>query len=194
VILGASLRGTNLHCVDSQNIEGARKALQHLRDLGHERIAIVNGPIAAPNCQDRHDGYVAKLREEGLPVRSEYILVADTAMGLGKTMQDLAALVSRPNGPTAVLACGYYIALDVIRTVKELGKRIPQDVSLISFDDTKSAAMLNPPLTVVRQPLEEMGSLAYERIVQLAAGGSCLPRIDRLSMSLICRESTAPPP
>ena len=109
-------------------------------------------------------------------------------------MDRLAMIIPEGGGPTAVLACGYYLALDTMKVLRRLNKRIPDDVSLVSFDDSKSAGLLDPPLTVVKQPLEDMGALAYDRVVQLARGENALPQISRLPTSLIRRESAGPPP
>jgi LacI family transcriptional regulator len=94
--------------------------------------------------------------------------------------------------PTAVIACGYYLALEVMTLLQQMDLCIPKDVSLVGFDDPKSASLLNPPLTTVRQPLEEMGARAYQHVIRLVDGQEPTPRIALLPTTLIVRESTGP--
>ncbi len=192
VVLGGSLLGTRLNCVDSQNFEGMRNAVRHLIERGHVRIAIVNGPLAAPNCLHRFQGYVAELQAHNIPLRDEYIFNADVAKSAGAVLRRLADVLRQPQRPTAVVSCGYYLALDVMALVRELNLSIPGDVSLIAFDDPKSSSLLDPPLTTVRQPLKEMGKLAYERVVQLVRGEKPTRLVELLPTTLIVRQSTAP--
>ncbi len=196
VVIGASRAQTSLDCVDSQNLEGARAAMRHLVGLGHRRIAIVNGPLSAANAYDRYQGYLAELAAAGLPERPEFVFNAKEARTAGSVMGRLVEVMRQPlaDRPTAVLACGYYLALDVMSAMRELGIHIPRDLSLIGFDDTRSAALLHPPLSTVRQPLEEMGRRAYTRLMDLLAGRRPLPRIDMVPTSLVLRESAGPAP
>jgi len=192
VVLGASLRDTPIDCVDSENETGAREAVRHLVSLGHERIALLNGPLSATNYRDRLRGYEAELADAGTRLNDEYTLVAETGQHIGATVHRLTELMQNGRRPTAIIACGYYLALDVIELAKQIGLRIPDDLSLIGFDDPRSAALIDPPLTTVRQPLEQMGMRAYERIVQLVQGEESSPCMNVLPTSLLIRESTGP--
>jgi len=196
VVIGASRGQTSLDCVDSQNLEGARAAVRHLVRLGHRRIAIVNGPLSAANAYDRYQGYLEELAAAGIPEKPEFVFNAEEARTAGSVMGRLVEVMRQPAAvrPTAVLACGYYLALDVMSAMREVGVQIPRDLSLIGFDDTKSAALLHPPLSTVRQPLEEMGRRALIRLADLLAGRRPLPRIDMVPTSLVLRESAGPAP
>jgi DNA-binding LacI/PurR family transcriptional regulator/DNA-binding transcriptional regulator YhcF (GntR family) len=192
VVLGGSTRDTHLYCVDAQNYEGARRAVRHLIESGHRRIAIVNGPLTATNCLDRYAGYKAELAAHGIQPREDYHFTASAARSAGTALAQLGRVLRSAERPTAILACGYYLALDVMMLLRRMWLRIPDDVSLVGFDDPKSACLLNPALTTVAQPLEDMGALAYERIVQLIKGKRWEPRVELLPTSLIIRDSTGP--
>ena len=191
VVLGGSLSNSHLVCIDSQNYEGMRHAVQHLIDLGHRRIAIVNGPLAAPNCLHRFEGYLAALQANGLTVHPEYVFNADAARSAGAVLQQLREVLKDHRRPTAVVACGFYLALDVMALVREMGLGIPADVSLVGFDDPRSASLLDPPLTTVRQPLKEMGRRAYERIARIVSGERTNRLVEMLPTELVVRQSTA---
>ncbi|MBI4579723.1 MAG: GntR family transcriptional regulator [Planctomycetes bacterium] len=191
VVLGGSMNNTRLFCVDSQNFEGMREAVQHLIALGHRRIAIVNGPLAATNCLHRFEGYMAAMQANGMSVRPEYVFNADAARSAGAVLQRLRQILKEPNRPTAVVACGFYLALDVMALLREMGLGIPSDVSLVGFDDPKSASLLDPPLTTVRQPLKEMGKRAYTCTTRLINGEKMSRLVEMLPTELIVRQSTA---
>lgn len=192
VIVGGSLDGTPLHCVDSENYNGTRAAVRHLVDMGHERIAIVNGPLNSPNCMHRFQGYVAEMEARGLAVQTELVFNAEMAATVGPVLDRLSTAMRGRRRPTAVIACGYYLALEVMTLLQQMDLRIPRDVSLVGFDDPKSASLLHPPLTTVRQPLEEMGARAYRHIVALLAGELVSPRVDLLPTTLTVRGSSGP--
>lgn len=192
VVLGGSASNTRLVCVDSQNFEGARQAVKHLVSLGHHRIAIINGPLASTNCLHRFEGYMAAMQASGITVRPEHVFNADMARTAGAVIERLRKVMKDDDRPTAILACGFYLALDVMALVREMGFSIPADISLIGFDDPRSAGLLDPPLTTVRQPLKEMGRKAYECITQLVAGDRLARQVEMLPTELMIRESTAP--
>jgi len=191
VVLGGSSRDTSLHCVDSENEGGAREAVRHLAQLGHRDIAIINGRLAATNALHRFNGYLAEMRERELPIRDEYVLNSERAEMTAGARSQLAALLRGPLRPTAVFAAGYMLALEVLEIAREIGLRIPHDLSLVAFDDPRSASLLNPPLTTVRQPLEQMARLAVERLTALMNRTEPSPRVQMLPTKLIVRESTA---
>lgn len=192
VVVGGSLDNTPLHCVDSENYLGARAAVRHLVGMGHERIAIVNGPLNSPNCMHRFQGYVAEMEASGLKVREEYVFNAEMALTVGPVLDRLSLAIRGRIRPTAVMACGYYLALEVMTLLQQMDLRIPRDISLVGFDDPKSANLLNPPLTTVAQPLEEMGKAAYDRIARLVQGETVQPRVMLLPTRLVVRDSTGP--
>lgn len=193
VVLGGSTRGTKLHCVDSANERGAREAVAHLVEIGHRDIAVVNGRLTAPNSVHRFRGFVAEMRDRGQTVREDWVINSPTAEMSEPIKSKLRSLLQRRDRPTAILAAGYYFALEVLEVADTLGIRIPHDLSLVGFDDPKSASLLNPALSTVRQPLEQMGRVAMERMFELIAGAPTGSPIQILPTELIVRASTAPP-
>lgn len=192
VVLGGSMSNTRLICIDSQNFEGAREAVQHLVKLGHRRIAIINGPLASTNCLHRFEGYMAGMQANGIPVCPEHVFNADVARTAGAVLDRLHQVMKHGDRPTAILVCGFYLALDVMALVREMGLSIPSDISLIGFDDPRSASLLDPPMTTVQQPLKEMGRRAYQCVTQLVNGERLNRSVELLPTKLIVRQSTAP--
>ncbi len=194
VVLGGSLPTTAVQCVDSANRAGAQEAVSHLATLHHRRIAVVNGHLSSTNSADRFAGYQDAMKQHGLAIPRAYVLNAGDAQMPDAIRKRLAALLRSADRPSAVLAAGYTLALQVMEVAAEVGLRIPRDLSLVGFDDPRSAALLDPPLTTVRQPLDEMARLAVARLQLLLKGKPAQPPAQILPTRLIVRGSTAPPP
>jgi LacI family transcriptional regulator len=178
--------------VGSTNFTGGLVATQHLLGLGHRRIAYVGGPLSAACNQARLHGYRAAMEAEGIPVREEYVrnrgFQYDKGVELGSVLLDL------PERPTAVFAGCDEIAAGVIEAGRVRGLRVPEDLSLVGFDDTQVARIASPPLTTVRQPLRVMGGVALRAALRLAAGEKLESHHVELATELVVRNSTAPPP
>ncbi|MET9611428.1 LacI family DNA-binding transcriptional regulator [Kitasatospora indigofera] len=151
--------------VDSDNRGGARLAVQHLRSLGRTRIATITGPLDQTSSIDRLDGY-RDLLPDGDP---ELIAEGDfTADGGGRAM---ARLLARRPTLDAVFAASDAMASGALRVLREHGRRVPEDVAMVGFDDVESiAAWTDPPLTTVRQDIEEMGRLMARLLLRRLAG------------------------
>lgn len=168
VVLGASWQGAPFACVDSDNLAGARMAVSYLFRLRHWRIAYVNGKDSATNCRDRLQGYLQTMSEHGVPVESDWIVRARSNWQMDEgARQHLTSLLLRREPVTAIFRAGYYLTLDTLSLIRTLRLRVPEDASVVSFDDPPSAGHLQPPLTVVRQPLYRMGERAVERLLSL---------------------------
>lgn len=194
VVLGASWHGAPFACVDSDNVGGARQAMMYLFRLGHRRIAYVNGKESATNCRDRLQGYLQAMAERGIQTADEWVVRPDSNWRLDEaSRQHLTALLLGHEGVTAVLCAGYYLMLEVLSLIRTLRLHIPEDVSIISFDDPPSAAHLQPPLTVVRQPLYAMGVRAVERLRPIQSDE---PQrgVEYLPVELVIRGSCDRPP
>ncbi len=177
--------------VGATNWGGGRAATRHLIDLGHRRIAMIGGPERVLCCQARLDGYRSALETAGLPVRADHILRCDL------TREDAFAaalsLLDRPERPTAIFASNDLQALGVYQAARALGLRIPMELSVVGFDDLPIAALVDPPLTTVHQPLTEM-AVAATRMALALGNGEPTPQIGlELATTLTIRESTAPP-
>ena len=179
----------SLCSVSVDNALGCRLATEHLLALGHRRIGFISGAIATVSRVRRLAGYREALKAAG--VRASDELVWANPRGYGDTdsadlgRQGMAALLRLPNLPTAVVAINDMYVIGACAAVREAGLRVPDDVSVVGFDDIALAKLFNPPLTTVHQPLVEMARLAVD-----AAGGeerSWSPMTPRL----VVRASTA---
>ncbi len=181
----------SLHSVDMDNIEGAQKAVCHLAALGHQRIAFINGAINSKYSIDRLKGYRKGLEKSDLPFRGNLVFGSDfTQEGAYRVMKKI---LLQPKIPTAVLLINDHSALGVLKAVKESTLRVPEDISIIGFGDVPFASMINPPLTTVREPSQEIGYEAAGMFLRLIQGKRIPQKHLTVPMELIVRESTAPP-
>jgi LacI family transcriptional regulator len=178
--------------VGSTNFTGGLVATQHLLGLGHRRIAFVGGLLSAACNQARMHGYRAAMEAAGAPVPDPYVRTGhfryEDGVALGALVLDL------PEPPTAIFAASDETAAGVIEAARARGLRIPEDLSVVGFDDTQVARIASPPLTTVRQPLREMGGVALRTALRLAAGEKLESHHVELATELVVRSSTAPPP
>ena len=177
--------------VGSTNFAGGLTATQHLLVLGHRRIGYVGGPASATCNHARMHGYRAAMEADGAPVPPGYVTTGlfDYANGVAKG----GAMLDLPEPPTAIFAGCDEVALGVFEAARARGLRVPQDLSLVGFDDTQLARMASPPLTTVRQPLREIGGVALRTALRLAAGETIESHHVELATTLVVRGSTAPP-
>ncbi|GAA2070177.1 LacI family DNA-binding transcriptional regulator [Streptomyces albiaxialis] len=177
--------------VGAGDAQGARAAVRHLLGLGHTRVAVIGGHRGRRSSAARVAGYRAALAAAGLRVRPEYVRYADAEAGLARRRTRELFALDRP--PTAVLACSDPMALGVCRALAELGLRVPEDVSVVGFDDLPEARWVTPALTTVRQPLSEMAATALRQLLRVRDGGPPPAAPAELPTRLVERCSTAPP-
>jgi LacI family transcriptional regulator len=192
VIDPLNLPSARVTSVGSTNFAGGLLATQHLLDLGHRWIAYLGGPPAAACNQARMHGYRGAMEAAGAPIPHEYLRNGRFSYEHG--IAGGAALLDLPAPPTAVFAGSDETALGVIEAARGRGLRIPEDLSVVGFDDTPVARLAAPPLTTVRQPLREMGAVAVRTALRLAAGERVDSHHVELATELILRQSTARPP
>ncbi|MFD7658217.1 LacI family DNA-binding transcriptional regulator [Actinosynnema sp. NPDC059797] len=177
--------------VGATNWTGGRSATRHLTGLGHRRIAMITGPDHLLCFRARLDGYRAALEAAGLAVDPALVARAEPTREAGH----LAArgLLGLPDRPTAIFAGNDLQALGVYQAAREAGLRVPDDLSVVGFDDLPVAALVDPPLTTVHQPLVEMAVAATELALALGRGETP-PQVGlELATTLTVRRSTAPP-
>jgi LacI family transcriptional regulator len=156
-------RDERVHCIDLDNVGGTRMAVEHLIRLGHRRIATVTGPLSMASGEDRLAGYCQALEAHRIPVQEALIVEGDFTEGSGAMgMQRLLSA-----SPTAVFAASDAMAIGVLKALREADLRVPEDVALVGFDDIPVAAALEPALTTVRQPIERLGSMAADLLLNL---------------------------
>lgn len=176
--------------VGATNWRGGQAATRHLVGLGHRRIAMISGPDH-PFCLARLFGYSSALAEAGLPVEPD--LIVKTQLTREHGYAAARELLSRPDRPTAVFTADDMQALGVYQAAREVGLRIPHDLSVGGFDDVPAVAWMDPPLTTVHQPPAEMATAATELALALGRGEEVPQRGLEIATTLTVRESTAPP-
>jgi LacI family transcriptional regulator, xylobiose transport system transcriptional regulator len=182
--------GADVPSIGATNWQGGLAATRHLVELGHRRIGAISGPSRMMCSRARVDGYRAALETAGLPVDPELIMAGDFHHETG--YRQGLELLRRPDRPTAVFAGNDLQALGLYEAARELGLRIPEDLSVVGFDDLPVAPWVGPPLTTVRQPLTEMAEAAAKLVLDLGReGGSTAATRVELATSLVVRSSTA---
>ncbi|MFI9172686.1 LacI family DNA-binding transcriptional regulator [Streptomyces lincolnensis] len=185
------LPDSRVHSVGSTNFAGGLAATRHLLSLGHRRVAYIGGPAMAVCNQARMHGYRAAMEAEGAQVPDAYVRLGEFTYETG--LLGATALLSLQEPPTAIFAGNDEIAIGVIEAARTRVLRVPEDLSVVGFDDTSLAQMASPPLTTVRQPLREMGGAALRTALRLANGEKVESHHIELATELVVRASTAPP-
>jgi LacI family transcriptional regulator len=170
---------------------GADQAMEHLLALGHRRIGAITGPPGWLATEDRRRGYHAALAAAGIPPDPALQAAADFELGPGA--EAAGTMLGLPEPPTAIFAFNDALAIGAIRAARERGVRVPEDLSILGFDDIGLATIVTPALTTVRQPLAEMGRAAVSLLSRLLDGDRVEIRHIELPTRLVVRESTAPP-
>ena len=177
--------------VGATNWQGGLAATRHLLELGHRRIGVVAGPERMLCSRARVDGYRAALETAGLPFDPSLVRAGDFHHEAGFACgRELLRLEERP---TAIFAGNDLQALGLYEAARELGLRIPDDLSVVGFDDLPAARWVGPPLTTVRQPLGEMAAAAARIVLDLARGRKPAALRIELATELVVRSSTSAP-
>jgi LacI family transcriptional regulator len=181
----------DLPTVESDSFTGARQAVDYLISLGHRRIGFVAGRPDLRSSMFREAGYRRALEDARVPFDRSLV-------GVGHYEEDSArpaahGLLSRADPPTAVFAANDVSALTVVRVAEQLGYSVPDDLSVIGFDDIPDASQSTPALTTVRQPMQRLGAVALDMLLELMSGGTPAQTHLRLPTALIARATTAPP-
>jgi DNA-binding LacI/PurR family transcriptional regulator len=177
--------------VGATNYSGAMTATRHLLDLGHRRIAMLCGNTRWPFCRARLDGFRAAMDQAGAPVDPELVRVGPLYVEGG--LRDAAEFLRLPDPPTAILTTNDLQAYGVYEAARRAGFRVPEDLSVVGFDDLPFTRWSGPPMTTVRQPLTRMGATAATMVLALADGEHLPEQRVELSTELVVRQSTAPP-
>lgn len=191
VLVGREAKAPRLSSVTNDDWEGARAVVKHCASLGHRRIAHIDGGQGA-GAEARRAGYTDAMKEVGL--------ARFTRIAAGAYTEDGghgAALFLLNGGgerPTAIFASNDLAAIGALDAIEERGLRVPDDVSLVGYDNTSLAAFRHISLTTVHQPRTEMGQIAVDSLLELLENKRARPRRSVLSPTLVVRGSTAPPP
>jgi LacI family transcriptional regulator len=187
------LTGERTCSVMSDNVTGAALAVAHLHELGHRRIATVTGLVQTKPGADRLRGYQDGLRAAGLALRDEYVAYGDFYVESGAAAA--SALLALEQPPTAIFAASDMMALGVVRAAAEAGVRVPEDLSVVGFDDMHLVGHVQPPLTTVRQDKGGLGEAAAAALLGFVDRDAATPPPDlvTLPVELVVRASTAKP-
>ena len=183
--------GADVPTVAADHRLGATQLMHHLLDLGHRRIAAITGPAGWIATDERLRAYHEALDGAGVAADQRQVVGSDFELGGGRDAG--STLLARSDRPTAIFAFNDPMAIGAIQAALALGLQVPDDVSIVGFDDTDEAELVTPRLTTVHQPLAEMGRAAFELVTQLLDGGEPESIRIELPTSLVLRDSTAPP-
>ncbi|MER7273219.1 substrate-binding domain-containing protein [Dactylosporangium sp. NPDC000244] len=183
--------GTGLASVAATNFAGGTQATEHLVALGHRRIGFAGLPAEIAASRERLHGYRNALELAGIEADPALVVHGGFTAEAGCRMA--IELLTRPDPPTAIFAACDGAALGVFEAARRLGRRVPQDLSIVGFDDIEPAKLSSPPLTTVHQPIADMGRVAVRTLHTIARGGTPDSMHVQLATHLVVRESTAPP-
>jgi LacI family transcriptional regulator len=173
--------------VISDNLQGGRLATQYLISLGHKRIGCIAGPSKVNLSAQRVTGYVQSLEQAGLAVDRNLIISGDFHPASGQAAAE--KLLALKDSPTAIFACNDLMAIGVLRAGMELGRRVPQDLAVVGYDDIELAQYTTPPLTTIQQPKKEMGITAFNYLLGRIQTKQSSPQRASLPVSLVVRGS-----
>lgn len=180
-----------VNSVGATNWAGGREATKHLLDLGHRRIAVITGPADLLSARARLDGYRAALEAAKVPAQNSLCRWGDFHVEGG--YEHAKALFESEERPTAIFAGSDLQALGVLQAAREHGLKVPEDLSLVGFDDLPISQWTSPSLTSVRQPIVEMAALAVQILLESDREDDSGGRRVELATHLVVRASTAPP-
>jgi LacI family transcriptional regulator len=191
VLLNCYASDSELSSVVPAEVAGGHTATEHLLNAGHRRIGYVNGEPWQDAARDRLKGYRMALATADLPFAPELVREGDWSSGSG--FENTLSLMREPNPPTAIFCANDLMALGAIEALKQLGLRVPEDVSVLGYDDQEIARHTHPPLSTVVLPNYELGRWAVETLLQeehnRAAGAPVRRRIVKLDGPLVERAS-----
>ncbi len=177
--------------VGANNWISGLTATEYLLSLGHRHIAMITGPSSHLVSKGRIAGYRTALETAGLPFVPLYVRESDFGMESG--FRQTQVLLDLPNPPTALIAACDAQAIGVYQAIYKRGWRVPDDISVIGFDDIPTSQWMSPPLTTLSQPLRDIGHMAAERLLQLMAGKALESLRVELVSPLLVRSSCASP-
>lgn len=190
VLVGRDIEGLEKQCLQVNNVLGGYMATRHLIELGHRNIACLTGPETHMDAVDRLSGYMQALEEAGLPLQRN--LVEDGQFSEEGGMRAIRTLMRRKERFTAVFASNDQSAIGAQLALQQEGLKIPQEVSVVGFDDLPGTAFVYPPLTTVAYPCLQMGRAAARTVLKLLSG-EVLSR-QQFNLSLKVRSSCGPSP
>lgn len=190
VLVPGALDESPAPSVAADNAGGSAAAVEHLTSLGHRDIGFVGLTATIPDHFERLSAFLRETGNRGITVHPEWIRIAHENKPT-RFRDHLSDWLSKDRHPSAVICSDFLMTLSVLGRLRELGLSVPNDVSVVTFDDPAAAAQMDPALTAVSQPISRLGYRSVQRLLECIAGQE-VPHSDRLPTELIVRESTAP--
>lgn len=191
VIIDPNHENPDYPAITSTNYEGVMAAMAYLTGLGHRRIGFITGRLGLLSARQRYQGYLDGLAAAGIEPDDELVQEGDYTLELA--VEKARTLLSLRHPPTAIAASNDMSAMGVYQAAAELGVRIPEDLSVVGFDNLRESVMLNPQLTTVDQFLVQTGFLAVQMIRKLIDGQPLEEMQQRIKTQLLIRKSCLPP-
>ncbi len=190
VSIDVELEGEQTSWVSSDNTQGPRLAVKHLRDLGHKRIGHIAGPLETTPGRDRLRGFQRAMQGLGLSYFDELVAYGDFYYESGRDAME--RLLQAGERPTAVFAASDMMAMGAMLAIQAADLSVPEDIAVVGFDDITMAAMAHPPLTTIRQEKSELGELAAETLLRRIEAGAMGDLETKLTLpvTLVARQST----
>ncbi len=177
-----------INFIDSENIKGAKLAVNYLYNKGHRKIGFITGRLEETNGMDRYVGYKESLNDLNLPYKKEWIIDGD--FDKDQAYRNVDKIFELQDMPTAIFASDDYMALGIIEKITEKGYRVPEDFAVIGFDDIDLASIIRPALTTIKQPMHLLGANAAAILLDIIRGTVTPPVKKFLNVELIERETT----
>lgn len=190
VVINYYVEDLDVSCIAVDNCGGAENAVNYLIELGHKKIAHITGDVLTQAAAMRLEGYKRALKKNGIEIRDDYIFRTDYSRGQARSAAE--ALVKAPDPATAVFVASDSMALEVMAVARELGRNIPDDLSIVGFDDNPSGLYGPVALTTVRQPLIRMAEESVKELNRLIGLKKNAPKRILLPTELVIRESCKP--
>ncbi|WP_419890751.1 LacI family DNA-binding transcriptional regulator [Paenibacillus xylanexedens] len=186
-LIARHMPSLSVHTVTIDDILGGALAAEHLLELGHTRVAVLSEPSKVSSSQERVRGFRETLIKAGYTLEPNQI--RESAADLSSAKKEALLLLGEKDHPTGLFCCNDIQAIGALQAAKELGLRVPEDVSIIGFDNTILASVTSPPLTTVAQPIEELGHRAVDLLIEELKDERKEPQKIVLKPELVIRES-----
>lgn len=191
MFVDADIRGRRAGYITTENKAGIMQAVEHLVELGHSRISFISGELDKAVGVLRHEGFMEGMKAHKLTVNPDYVRISDYSMEGGtRAMTDLLALKERP---TAVVCTSDMMAFGAINVIHRNGLSVPEDISVIGFDNTYYSEIFSPALTTVNQNIPSIGSHAIETLIAMIENSDFAPSVVTEPSNLVIRCTTAKP-
>ena len=188
VSTGFYFPGADFSIAEVNNVDGGIKATRYLIELGHTKIAMITGPSNWKSVNDRAQGYRQALQAGGIQVNADLIVNGENWQHKSGYLA-MKELLSRKSSFTALFAHNDRMARGAISALHDAGLKVPEDISVVGYDDIPEAEFSDPPLTTVRQPMQEVGKAATNMLIQMVEDSQAVPRQILFDTELVIRSS-----